>query len=337
MGGAWTQIFPSSPTFTEADLPSLRSKVYIVTGGNTGVGLALVNLLYSKNATVYIASRTPSKITSAISNLQTLHPTSTGTLHPLPLDLSDLSTVGPAVSTFLAQESRLDVLFNNAGIAHVPAGSISKQGHEAHMGTNCLGPFLLTQLLLPILTRTAQAAPKASVRVVFTASSIVDLGGPPGGLRLAELQPGSYSLDKAQNYRASKIGNWFLASEFDKRVRKDGVVCIVQNPGNLTTASWNGIPAWLRVAMKPVMHEPKLGAYTALWAGLSGDVKVEDGGRYGIPWGRWHTAPREDVLAGLQETKDGGTGLAGDFWKWCEVQTRDFTGTPGDAARAPVM
>lgn len=76
------------------------------------------------------------------------------------LDLNDLSTVLKAVSSFLAQESRLDVLFNNAGIAHVPARSISAQGHEAHMPTNYIGTFLLTKLILPILSETAKFSSK---------------------------------------------------------------------------------------------------------------------------------------------------------------------------------
>jgi len=107
------------------------------------------------------------------------------------------------------------------------------------MATNCLGPFLFTKLLLPILLKTAksESSTKGSVRVVFTTSSIVDMDGPAGGLSLEELARGHYSKDKARNYSASKAGNWLLGSEFDKRVRKDGVVVVSQNPGNLTTNS----------------------------------------------------------------------------------------------------
>ncbi|KAK9238845.1 hypothetical protein V1525DRAFT_82374 [Lipomyces kononenkoae] len=326
MGGILAQNFPPSPTFTEKNVPSLAGKVFIVTGGNSGVGLELVKILYSKGGTVYIAGRSPKKTAAEIETIKSIHTVTAGHLKSLPLDLSDLTTVPVCASTFLAQESRLDVLFNNAGIAHVPAGSVTVQGYEAHMGTNCLGHFLLTQLLLPVLLRTVKSSPKDSVRVVFTNSSIIDLEGPPGGLSLAELAPGNYSKNKARNYSASKTGNWFLASEFDKRTRNDGLVCVAQNPGNLTTKSWNGVPWMIRMLMKPVMHEPKMGAYTELWAGLSPDVKCEDGGRTAIPWGRWHPAPRKDILESLKTKEEGGTGLAAEFWGWCEEQTKGYAG-----------
>jgi NAD(P)-dependent dehydrogenase (short-subunit alcohol dehydrogenase family) len=326
MGGILTQFFPPSPTFTEKNVPPLVGKVFIVTGGNAGVGLELVKILYSKGGTVYIASRSPTKIATEIEAIKSIYTASPGHIKSLPLDLSDLTTIPTCASTFLAQESRLDVLWNNAGISQAPVGSISVQGHEAHIGTNCLGCFLLIKLLLPVLLRTADLSPKASVRVVFTSSGIVDLNSPPGGVSLAELAPGNHSKDKARNYSASKAGNWLLASEFDKRTRKDGIVCVTQSPGTLKTKGWDGSPWAMRVLMTPFMHEPKMGAYTELWAGLSQDVKCEDGGRCAVPWGRWHTSPRKDILESLKTKEEGGTGLAAEFWEWCEEQTKEYAG-----------
>jgi NAD(P)-dependent dehydrogenase (short-subunit alcohol dehydrogenase family) len=323
MGGLWTQLFPPAPALTEKNLPSLVGKVFIVTGGNAGVGLALVKILYSKGGTVYIASRSPSKIESAIQETKSAHPSSPGKLKSLTVDLGDLSTISDCASSFLAQETRLDVLWNNAGIAQVPAGSVSSQGHEAHIATNCLGPYLLTTLLLPILRQTAKALPRDSVRVVFTASGIMDMQGPPGGLSLAEYTPGNFSKDKARNYSASKAGNWILASEFDKRIRKDGIVCVVQNPGSLKTKGWDAVPV-MKALFTPLLQEPKMGAYTELWCGLSQDVKCEDGGRLAIPWGRWDPSPRKDILESLKTKEEGGTGLAAEFWAWCDKQTMEY-------------
>ena len=84
-------------------------------------------------------------------------------LRSLVVDFSNLETISNAASEFLARESRLDVLWNNAGIAQAPSGSTTAQGYEAHMGTNCLGPHLFTQLLLPLLLQTARIAPTSSV------------------------------------------------------------------------------------------------------------------------------------------------------------------------------
>lgn len=325
MGGTWAQMLPGSVEFTNSDLPSQAGKVFIVTGGNAGIGLELVKMLYGKGGTVYMAGRSASKIAAAIENV-TVHPSKTpGVLKSLHVDLGDLTTISKAVSTFLEQETRLDVLWNNAGIAHVPTGSTSAQGYEAHMGTNCVGPYLFTKLLTPILVKTAETASPGSVRVVWATSSIVDMAGPPGGLSLDEQVPGKHNPDKASNYSASKAGNWFLASELDKRTtRKAGIASVAVNPGNLRTKGWDGVPFLMRFMLSPFIHGPEKGAYTYLWAGLSPDVKVEDGGRFVIPWGRWHPDPRKDCLESLKSKDDGGSGLAADFWEWCDEQTKQY-------------
>jgi NAD(P)-dependent dehydrogenase (short-subunit alcohol dehydrogenase family) len=324
MGGLWKQFFPPAPTFTERDVPSLTGKVFIVTGGNSGVGLELVKILYAAGGTVYIASRSLKLVTEAISEIQSIYPKSTGTLKSLRLDLADLSTIGPCASSFLAQESRLDVLYNNAGVASCPGGSVTPHGHEKHMGTNCIGPFLLTKLLLPILTHTGASAPKGSVRVVFASSGIIDLVKLPGGLLMSELVPGQYGQDQHRNYSSSKAGNWFLASELDRRVRDKNVLCLAEHPGTLKTKGWHKAPLTMKAAMYFFIHEPKMGALTMLWTGLSPEVKMEDGGRFAMPWGNWHSNPRKDVLESLKRREEGGTGLASNFWDWCEEQTKDF-------------
>jgi NAD(P)-dependent dehydrogenase (short-subunit alcohol dehydrogenase family) len=323
MGGLYTQFFPPSPAFTEEDVASLVGKVFIVTGANSGIGFELVKFLYSKGAKVYIAARSPARIASAIEDIKNIYKNSPGQVNSLLVDFNDLTTIPGCAANFLARETRLDVLWNNAGIAQVPAGSLSVQGHEAHMGTNCLGSYLLTKLLMPVLVRTAKSLPKASVRVIFTSSGIIDLNAPPGGVSLAELKPGNHSKDKARNYSASKAGDWLLASEFDRRIRNDGIVCIALNPGTLKTKGWDK-SLFLKLLFTPFLYEPKMGAYTMLWAGLSQDVTCEDGGRFAIPWGRWHPAPRKDITQSLKTQEEGGTGLAAEFWAWCEKQTEDY-------------
>ncbi|KAH8895588.1 NAD(P)-binding protein [Thozetella sp. PMI_491] len=324
MGGNLAQLFPSSPAFTETDVPSLAGKVFIVTGGTAGVGLELVKILYSKNGTVYIACRSPNKGAEVTKALKSAYPASTGKLGLLAVDFNDLTTIPTCASSFLAQETRLDVLWNNAGIGETPDSPLTVQGHQAHVGVNCLGAFLLTKLLLPTLRHTAQASPRASVRVVFAGSGIIDLIGPKGGLVLEELTPGVPPKDNVRSYSASKAGNWFLASEFDKRARGDGVIFLAQNPGNLKGNIWNA-SSWLtRTMVSVVLHEPRYGAYSNLWAGLSAEVKLEDSGRYGIPWGRWHPGPKKDLLHSLKSEEEGGSGLAAQFWEWCDDQTKAF-------------
>ncbi len=143
----YTQSFPPPPTFTEQQLGDLKSKVLptptspvvlytadhlpskvlIVTGGASGVGLELVKLLYQKNGTVYVAGRSREKGMKAIHDIQALFPSSTGRLEFLLLDLEDLTGIRRSAEDFMGREKSLHVLWNNAGVALPPEGSKSKQ------------------------------------------------------------------------------------------------------------------------------------------------------------------------------------------------------------------
>ena len=286
-------------------------------------------MLYPKGGcTIYIASRSSDRIAAAIEEIKSTAPAPPAgnptRLNSLRLDLNDLTTISETAKDFLAQESRLDILWNNAGIAQSPIGSTTKQGYEAHMGVNCLGPYLFTKLLTPLLVKTAHSAPANSVRVIWTSSQIIETNGPAGGISFEEQQPGNHPADKNHTYAASKAGNWFLASELDRRVRDEGVVSITQNPGNLITKSWDPVAGWAKLLLWPFLFEPRMGGYTMLWAGLSPQVTSADGGKYGIPWGRWHPGPKPDLLASRKAKEEGGTGLAAEFWGWCDEQTKQY-------------
>ncbi|KAH8596813.1 hypothetical protein B0O99DRAFT_509324 [Bisporella sp. PMI_857] len=322
--GLWMQFFPGKATFTENNIASLIGKVFIVTGGNAGIGLELVKVLYSKGGTVYMAGRSTTSITTEITAIKSAYQESRGQLKGLNIDLSDLTTIQLCVSAFLTQESRLDVLWNNAGVSRATGTTV--QGYEPQMGTNCVGPHLLTKLLLPILIRTANISPPASVRIIWTSSGIIDITNIPGGLSLTDLVPGNFPTDIPTVYSSSKAGNWLLASEFHKRLTKFGIVSVTQSPGTLKTKGWDKVSRLECATMWPFMHEPIMGAYTELWCGLSEDVRLEDGGKYAIPWGRWHPSPRKDILESLKSRDEGGTGLAAEFYDWCEQQTKQYTG-----------
>ena len=128
--------------------------------------------------------------------------------------------------------------------------------------------------------------------------------------------------DQTRNYINSKTGNWFLASEFDRRYGRDaGILSVTQNPGNLKTNLLR--EHWImKLVASPLLHHARFGAYTELWAGCSPALGMGDGGGYVVPWGRRHPGPREDLLACLKGTVDGGTGVAGEFWEWCEGRCR---------------
>lgn len=77
--------------------------------------------------------------------------------------------------------------------------------------------------------------------------------------------------------------------------------------------------------LNPLLHEVVFGAYTALYAGLSSDIKVGDNGGYIIPWGRIQkSSPRKDIIHAIKSEKEGGGDVAAKFWTWCEGQTEQY-------------
>ena len=258
-------------------------QVYVVTGANSGVGKELAHILYSNNAKVYAAARSKSKATEAIDELRGRSPKSTGELVFLHLDLADLVSVKAAAEEFLAQESRLDVLFNNAGVMAVPH-SRTVQGYETHLGTNNVGPFLFTRLLTPTLAATAKAEAEAgrpgAVRVVWVSSSATEGFAPSGGVEVDKLD---YREEKTWMYKygVSKAGNYLHATEYARRHRDHGIVSVALNPGNLRSDLWRTVwshfVSFLRAYF---LFPPIYGAYTQLFAGLSPDVSLEKSGAW---------------------------------------------------------
>lgn len=252
--------------------------MYIVTGSNTGVGKELAQILYSKNAKVYIAARSEDKANAAIASIKAAAPDSTGSLTFLHLDLADLSTIKASASAFLSQEQKLHVLFNNAGVMAPPQGSKTAQGYELQLGTNNLGTFLFTKLLTPALLATAAAGePPDSVRIVWVSSSAAESFGEwdQGNLRLDNLD---YHVDKSPWYKygISKVGNYYHAAEFMRRHADDAVVSVALNPGNLTTDLTRNLWWVQKVILKVFLtYPPVFGAYTELFAGLSPEVTAE--------------------------------------------------------------
>lgn len=269
-----------------------------------------------------MASRSETKARTAIKEVKALETETPGEVRFLHLDLADLASVKSAAEELTRQEPKLHVLWNNAGISPVPTGGKTAQGHDLAIGTTCLGPFLFTKLLLPLLRQASASSPEASVRIVFTSSRLVDTNAPQGGMILSECW--APSQDPVRVYASSKAGSWFLSSIFAEELRESGIISLVQNPGNLRGNMWENVNKLLVWALSPILHHPKFGAYTELWAGLSPDVTVEDTGGYAIPWGRWHNKPRQDILDSIKSRSEGGSGLAQEFWKWCDDQTRAY-------------
>lgn len=136
----WTQWFPPNGPLNEHNLSSQVGKVFIVTGGASGLGYVLSRILYGAGAKVYILTRSKERANQAIANIKSEvkdDGRQLGSLEFIPMDLMDFETVKPAALEFLNREAgpdgRLDVLFNNAGTGGRKNAPKGAQGHEYHM------------------------------------------------------------------------------------------------------------------------------------------------------------------------------------------------------------
>ncbi|KAH6912847.1 hypothetical protein BKA70DRAFT_1265218 [Coprinopsis sp. MPI-PUGE-AT-0042] len=300
----FTEMFPPASKFSVEDIPDLSGKVMIVTGANAGIGKETAKALLKKNAKVYMAARSQEKAESTIQELK--EETGKEGIF-LKLDLADLKSVKSAAEEFSRKEDRLHVLFNNGGVMVPPIEDVTAQGYDLQFGTNVIGHFYLTKLLLPVLVSTAKAT-GSKTRVVHTSSSgslnakIMDFNTFKDGPVRQKLRP--WGL-----YFQSKLGNVIVANEFARRYGKDGVVSCSLNPGNLETDLLRHAGTMAKLAGKLILYPAPMGALTQLWAGTT-DAGLDLNGKYLIPWAR----------VGTPNPLGNDVKLGGILWKWLEDQ-----------------
>ncbi|KAL4901621.1 hypothetical protein BDW74DRAFT_170075 [Aspergillus multicolor] len=344
MGTQFSQVFPPRPTFTAANIPpSQQGRVFLITGGTSGIGFELARTLYTHGpgSKVYITARTEEKARSAIAAIKA----SLAELDFILLELSDLVSIKESVEAFGKKEDRLDILFNNAGVSQPPVGSVSAQGYELQLAVNCLGPFLLTKLLLPLL-QVAAATPATlpesepglesgsgsesgceaiqPPRVLWTSSQVAELSSHPEGILISDLT--NPPNDPVRNYTTSKVGNWFLAGEFARRYGgSGGIISVALNPGATNTNLFRTAKI-MKLLAWPLLHNAKDAACTALFAAFSPEISLQNHGRdvYVIPFGRVHGSIPTRLVDAMKGTDEGGTGRAGEVWGWCEEQIREY-------------
>ncbi|RSM19681.1 hypothetical protein CDV31_001568 [Fusarium ambrosium] len=312
-------FFAGSPRFMPKDLPDLKGKVIVVTGANTGIGKEITQILYAKNARVYMMARSESKNREALEAIQAAVPQSGGELICLPLDLADLPTIKDSAAELLRRESKLHVLFNNAGVGFTEHGSKTKQGYELQLGVNCLGTLAFTQQLTPTLLSTAKDSPAGTVRVVWASSTAAMATTTKNYMeRVKDINKET----SAEQYYISKLGDYFYATEFASRFKEHGIISTPLNPGNLDSDFWRTMgPAFHWFLRKTVLFPTIYGAYTNIFAGFSPEVTLEKSGTFVAPWGRlWHAT--KDMVAGSKTRAEGGTGVAREFWEWSEAQLK---------------
>ncbi|KAH9203367.1 short-chain dehydrogenase [Leptodontidium sp. 2 PMI_412] len=264
-------IFPNKPMLTEKNLSDQQGKVFLVTGGSGGLGKELISILYQHNARVYVAARSQAKTDEIIRDIETSYPNSSGALIFLRLVLDDLTTIKRSAEEFLGKESRLDVLWNNAGVMVPPQGSKTVQGYELQLGINNLGHFLFTYFLRPILAATARTAPRNSVRVIWVSSSAAD-NAPHPAIDFTNMD---YHREEGiwSKYSRSKAGNVLHSAEFARRTADESIISLV---GNFVTNLQQDMPKMQLAMFRLITHHPKKGAYTELFAGLSPTITEQN-------------------------------------------------------------
>lgn len=217
--------------WTAADIPAQHGKTYLVTGANSGTGYCATQALAQKGAQVIMGCRDRLRGEAAAARIRAEVPTAK--LELLDLDLADLGSVR-AASVALGNRP-LDGLLNNAGVMAVPQRQTTRQGHEMQVGTNHLGHFALTQLLLDNLVKRPNAR-------VVTVSSNAHRGGQ---LRWLEDLQSEKNYDRWRAYMLSKLCNLLFAFELQRRLKAQGrsLISLGAHPGTALTELQHKGPA----------------------------------------------------------------------------------------------
>lgn len=266
-----------SNLWTTNNIPDQSGKVIIVTGANSGIGYEATRELARKGATVVMACRNMAKAEPALSELKKEQPNAIIDL--IHLDLASLKSVHAFADAFIAKYDRLDVLINNAGIMMVPYGQ-TEDGFERQLGTNHLGHFALTGLLIDRIKATPNA------RVVNISSN----GHKVGSVDFDNLQyEGGKGYSPMSSYGRSKLANILFTYELQKRFDANGVdaIAVAAHPGGSNTNLGNHLTdSLLGKLMMPIVsrmsQSAAMGALPTLRAAVDQDA---NGGDYFGPRG----------------------------------------------------
>ncbi|KAF8130316.1 hypothetical protein EV363DRAFT_1335869 [Boletus edulis] len=298
------ESFPPAPHFTAESIPDLSGKVALITGANAGIGKETARVLLTKNAKVWIACRDVSKGEATLKELKAL----TGRdAHLLILDLANLRAIKQSVEEFLQRETQLHILFNSAGVAQPPIDMVTDDGYDLQFGTNVLGHFYLTKLLLPILISTAKSSPEGTVRVVNTSSQAHLFGNLQFDTFIDS--PKRRADRSFRLYSQSKTGNIIFSAELHRRYHDQGIVSTALHPGAIRTEGQRHLDIFSYQLTNWLFWHVSFGPLTQLYAGTAPDA-AGLGGQYLIPWARIGT-PR----AYTQDPQ-----LGKELWAWLEEQ-----------------
>jgi NAD(P)-dependent dehydrogenase (short-subunit alcohol dehydrogenase family) len=299
--------------WTADDLPGLSGKTIVVTGGNSGIGYEASLQLARKGAHIVLACRDLAKAQAAITAITAEY--AQASLEAMQLDLANLASVHAFAEAFAARHPALHVLCNNAGVMALPYRKTA-DGFEMQFGTNHLGHFALTGLLLERLLNTDGS------RVVTVSSGAHRMGK----IRFDDLQ-WEHGYRKWGAYGQSKLANLLFTYELQRRLTGAGarLIAVACHPGyaatNLQIAGPRMEGSWLveslsSLANRLVAQSAAMGALPTLYAAAAPDVR---GGDYIGPDGLAETWGHPKKVQSNARSHD--TQVAARLWEISEQLT----------------
>jgi NAD(P)-dependent dehydrogenase (short-subunit alcohol dehydrogenase family) len=278
--------------WTTANIPDQSGRIAVITGANTGLGYETALALAAHGAHVVLAVRDLDKGKDAISRIVAQSPQADVALQEL--DLTSLESVRSAARQLRADHDRIDLLINNAGVMYPPK-STTKDGFELQFGTNHLGHFALTGLLLDRLL------PVAGSRVV-TISSIGHRIR--ADIHFDDLQ-WEHGYNRVSAYGQAKLANLLFTYQLQRRLAAHGTtIAVAAHPGGSNTELMRHLPGWASAVypvLEPIFQDAAMGALPQLRAATDPEVV---GGQYYGPDGLGQTRGYPKVVGSSKKSHD---------------------------------
>ncbi|OHV04191.1 SDR family NAD(P)-dependent oxidoreductase [Mycobacterium talmoniae] len=295
--------------WTAADVPQQTGRIAVVTGANTGIGYHAAAVLADRGARVVLAVRNLDKGNAAAARIRDASPNADVTVQQL--DLSSLESVRAAAAALGEAYPRIDLLINNAGVMYTPKQTTA-DGFELQFGTNHLGHFALTGLLLDRLLGVEGS------RVVTVSSMAHRI---MAAIHFDDLQ-WEHGYNRVAAYGQSKLANLLFTYELQRRLtaKSRPTIAVAAHPGTSNTELTRNLPAFLRPAERlfaPIVFQnAQMGALPTLRAATDPAVT---GGQYYGPDGLGEQRGHPKLVGSSKQSRD--AQLQGRLWQVSEELT----------------
>jgi retinol dehydrogenase 12 len=250
-------------------MKDLEGKTFVITGANTGIGKVTALELAKRGAHVICANRSQAKSEPVIAEIK--RESGNDKVEFVQLDLGDLKSVRACAETLIAKKIPIHALINNGGLAG--SKGVTKDGFEIQFGTNHLGHYLLTRLLLDTIKQTPNA------RIVNVASKSHYRAK---GIDWEAVRKPTRTFTAMHEYEVSKLANVLFSKELARKLEGTGVTTYALHPGVVATDVWRKVPPPFRWLIKRFMITPEQGAAATLKCASAPELAKETGKYYDV-------------------------------------------------------